>query len=75
MTEKFRTAKKDGYTLYANDGGPTLGVADEMKGHVLIVDGFAFKDLNRYGKLDRYEDWRLPIEERIADLVGRMSPE
>ena len=25
--------------------------------------------------LDRYEDWRLPVEERVADLVSRMTVE
>jgi beta-glucosidase len=46
-----------------------------MEEHILYVDGFAFKDLNKNGVLDPYEDWRLPIEERIADLVLRMSIE
>ena len=31
--------------------------------------------LNRNGKLDPYEDWRLPAEVRTADLVQRMSLE
>ncbi|MCL2557429.1 MAG: glycoside hydrolase family 3 C-terminal domain-containing protein [Treponema sp.] len=74
MAEKFKVTKMDGYTLYENEGGPTLGVAPG-EGGVLIVDGLAFKDLNRDGKLDRYEDWRLPIDERVADLAARMSPE
>ncbi|MCL2843090.1 MAG: glycoside hydrolase family 3 C-terminal domain-containing protein [Oscillospiraceae bacterium] len=32
-----------------------------------------FRDLNRDGVLDPYEDWRLSDEERIADLASRMS--
>jgi beta-glucosidase len=39
------------------------------------VDGLTFKDLNRNGKLDPYEDWRLPASVRAADLVQRMSLE
>jgi beta-glucosidase len=39
------------------------------------MDGLTFKDLNRNGKLDPYEDWRLPAEVRTADLVQRMSLE
>ncbi len=35
----------------------------------------AFKDLNKNGKLDPYEDWRLPVEDRAKDLAGRMSVE
>jgi len=34
-----------------------------------------FKDLNRNGTLEAYEDWRLSPERRAADLVGRMTPE
>ena len=32
-----------------------------------------FKDLNKNGELDKYEDWRLSDEERIADLLSRMT--
>ncbi len=32
-----------------------------------------FKDLNKNGRLDRYEDWRLSVEERSRDLLARMS--
>ncbi|TDE92582.1 glycoside hydrolase family 3 protein [Occultella glacieicola] len=51
---------------------PTLG---SRSGRVLDVDGLRFKDLNGNGRLDPYEDWRLPVAERVADLVGRMSTE
>jgi beta-glucosidase len=37
--------------------------------------GLRFKDLNANGKLDPYEDWRLPPERRAADLVRRMTLE
>ncbi len=40
---------------------------------ILEVDGLKFVDLNDNGVLDPYEDWRLPIEERIEDLVTRMT--
>ena len=42
---------------------------------LLSVDGLTFKDLDRNGKLDPYEDWRLPAETRTADLMQRMSLE
>lgn len=42
---------------------------------LLVVDGLTFKDLDRNGKLDPYEDWRLLPEVRAADLVQRMSIE
>jgi beta-glucosidase len=40
---------------------------------LLGVDGLQFKDLNKNGKLDRYEDWRLTSDERVADLLGQMT--
>jgi hypothetical protein len=40
---------------------------------VLHVDGLLFKDKN--GRLDRYEDWRLPVAERVDDLVSQMTIE
>ncbi|MDR7076865.1 beta-glucosidase [Neobacillus niacini] len=42
---------------------------------ILTVDGKEFKDLNSDGKLDKYEDWRLPVEARVQDLLGQMSTE
>lgn len=42
---------------------------------ILEVDGFQFKDLNRDGELNPYEDWRLSAEARGADLLNRMSLE
>ena len=38
-------------------------------------DGLQFKDLNGNGRLDPYEDWRLPVEDRVRDLVGQMTTE
>jgi beta-glucosidase len=43
--------------------------------HIRYQDGFAFKDLNRNGVLDPYEDWRLPLEERLDNLVKRLTVE
>ncbi len=42
---------------------------------ILKIDGLTFKDLNRNGALDAYEDWRLPIDRRVADLISRMTVE
>lgn len=40
---------------------------------VITVDGLRFRDLNRSGTLDPYEDWRLSAQQRATDLVGRMN--
>lgn len=37
------------------------------------VDYPVYKDLNRNGKLDDYEDWRQDIETRTRDLAAQMS--
>lgn len=42
---------------------------------IIEVDGYQFRDLNDNGVLDPYEDWRLPIDERIADLLSQMTIE
>ena len=42
---------------------------------VLKVGGQTFRDLNKNGRLDKYEDWRLPVDQRVADLVSQMTVE
>jgi beta-glucosidase len=42
---------------------------------LLKADGLNFKDLNANGKLDPYEDWRLPTQQRIDDLISQMTLE
>ena len=39
----------------------------------LSVDGLQFKDLNKNGKLDVYEDWRKSASVRAKDLVAQMT--
>ena len=65
----------DGITLVKNPNGPTLGYSSKSGVKILTVDGLAFKDLNKNGKLDKYEDWRLPVSERVKDLASQMSLE
>ncbi|MFI7581068.1 glycoside hydrolase family 3 protein [Kocuria kalidii] len=42
---------------------------------MIEVRGRAFKDLNANGRLDPYEDWRLPVAQRVDDLVAQMTLE
>jgi beta-glucosidase len=42
---------------------------------VLEQDGHRYRDLNNNGRLDPYEDARLPVEERVADLLAQMTVE
>ena len=41
----------------------------------LNVDGMTFRDLNKNGRLDIYEDTRRPIAERVDDLLSQMTLE
>lgn len=63
------------YQTIQNPDGATLGYSPASGVKILTVDGLKFKDLNKNGKLDKYEDWRLPIEERAKDLAEKMSVE
>ena len=51
---------------------PELGIRSAK---ILEIDGWKFKDLNRDGELNPYEDWRLSPVERSTDLLSRMSLE
>jgi beta-glucosidase len=42
---------------------------------VKTENAFTFRDLNQNGKLDIYEDPRLPIEARVEDLLRQMTLE
>jgi beta-glucosidase len=61
--------------IVTNKGGQTLGYDTTSGVRLLTVKGLAFKDLNKNGKLDKYEDWRLSAEERAKDLAATMSVE
>ena len=41
----------------------------------LTEGGLSFRDLNKNGRLDPYEDPRRPVEERVADLLAQMTLE
>ncbi len=41
----------------------------------LTQDGITFRDLNKNGRMDPYEDPRRPIEERVEDLLKQMTLE
>ncbi len=58
-----------------NRGGQTLGYVTTSGVTLVIADGYAFKDLNKNGVLDPYEDWRLAADERARDLASKMSIE
>ena len=66
-------ADSSGIVYVKNSGGPTLGYSTTSGVKILTVDGLAFKDLNKNGKLDQYEDWRLPVSVRAKDLASQLT--
>jgi beta-glucosidase len=44
-------------------------------GLIRVEGNYAYRDLNKNGRLDVYEDAREPIEKRIQDLLGKMTLE
>src|SRR5690349_24349834 len=75
FAQKWSDSKSGTIVTINNKGGQTLGYSAGSGVKILTVDGFAFKDLNKNGKLDKYEDWRLSWDERAKDLASQMSVE
>ncbi len=70
---QYQVEEKDGYNLIIQKGGPALGYSPSSGVTLLEDKGFAFKDLNRNGRLDVYEDWRRTPQERAKDLSSQLS--
>ena len=70
-----KKVRPEGWMRVTNEGGKTLGYSPDSGVTIIEDDGYAFKDMNRNGELDAYEDWRLTNEERAADLSGKLSIE
>lgn len=62
-----------GYNLITQKKGQTLGYAPASGVGIITDDGYAFKDMNRNGILEPYEDWRLTSAQRAEDLASRLS--
>ncbi|AHG92446.1 glycoside hydrolase family 3 domain protein (plasmid) [Gemmatirosa kalamazoonensis] len=54
---------------------PAQPVLGSRSAPILTIGGLRFRDLNRNGALDPYEDWRLTPAARARDLVARMTLE
>ena len=72
-TNHWQEIPMEGYILVKQSRGAELGYSPESGVRLLVRDGFVFKDLNRNGEVDVYEDWRRPLEERAEDLAGSLS--
>src|SRR5689334_2643253 len=59
----------------AGSASPTQPHLGTRGAPIIEREGLRFKDLNRSGAVDPYEDWRLTPDARARDLVGRMTLE
>jgi len=50
-------------------------ITRQQSGLIKSEESFIFRDLNKNGKLDVYEDPRQPIEARVEDLLNQMTLE
>lgn len=72
---KYSSESVDDWVRVKQPGAPTLGYSPVSGVSLLTDKGYAFKDLNRNGQIDAYEDWRLPVDERAKDLASKLSVE
>ena len=73
--KKWSETQVESNNLIKNKGGQTLGYSSNSGIKILTINGLAFKDLNKNSKLDKYEDWRLPVDIRAKDLASKLSIE
>ena len=57
------------------EDGPDLKFNNSSGVDIIINNSFACKDLNKNGELDDYENWTLPIDKRVDDLISKMTVE
>lgn len=74
-TSNHGLGSTDSILYYQNLKGPLLGYAAGSGVKLIKQNALYFKDLNKDGKLDKFEDWRLPLDQRIKDLVSKLSIE
>lgn len=73
--KKWIETPKGSYSIIQNQGGQTLGYSPSSGIKIIQIEGLAFKDLNKNGFIDSYEDWRKPVAERASDLASKMTVE
>ncbi len=73
--QKWTSEDKGSHIEITQGKGATLGYSAQSGVQILTKSGYAFKDLNRNGELDIYEDWRKPAQQRAENLASQMSIE
>ena len=75
FSQQIQETKIENFVVLANKNGVPIGYSPGSGVKILTINGLAFKDLNKNGQLDKYEDWRVPADERAKDLASKMSVE
>lgn len=70
-----KKTERDGIVRAYPENGKPLAWSASSGVELIEKDGLYFKDLEKNGELLPYEDWRLPVEERAADLASRLTTE
>lgn len=70
---QWKLTHKQHHECIENEGGKALSYNPNLGIQIIEQNGFAFKDLNNNGILDPYEDWRLPLTERVRDFTNRFT--
>ena len=73
--KKWSVTEHGSLRIVINEDGRTIAYDTSSGVKLLTVNSLAFKDLNKNGELDDYEDWRLGADERAADLASKMTIE
>ncbi len=71
----YKTMSQGDVIMVENQNGKTLGYSPASGVKLIIKNGLAFKDLNKDGVLNNYEDWRLDDATRAKDLASRLTLE
>ena len=74
-TQSPTETESGGIVVVSQKNGPRLGYCKESGVGIITKGRHAFKDLNRNGELDPYEDWRLSPEKRTEDLLMQLEIE
>ena len=72
-SEKYSVETTEELSIVSNQNGATLAYSNNSGVNLIVQNGYAFKDLNKNGSLDAYEDWRLDVRLRATDLAQQMS--
>lgn len=73
FAEEEAIKESEGGFYYVEANGDQAYLTAASKDLFIQADGLYFKDLNKNGALDAYEDYRLPVEDRVNDLMAQMT--